>query len=194
VPPAPPRVVTEEKLIRSQAAERRKLGLWALAIAALGAGAFYYLIAQSDERVMPQWRALAKKDGKDAPTVKAPPFRPDLRKKDDEKDKDKDKDAPKPVSKDKGKDDPPPRASNEDCYDAPPRKKSGLLTVSTQRGMSVRIDGMKVCGTDFTRIPVEPGKRKITVTEAGKGKEPFEAVQRFEVGKEVRVVPVFHGR
>ena len=194
VPSAPPRVVTEEKLIRAQAAERRKIGLWALAIAALGAGGFYYLIAQSDARVIPQWRVLPGKDGKDAPTVKAPPFRPDLRKKDDEKDKDKAADAVRPVAKDKDKSDPPPRASNEDCYDAPPRKKSGLLTVATQRGMSVRIDGVKVCGTDFTRIPVEPGKRKITVAEGGKNKETFEAVQRFEVGKEVRVVPVFHGR
>jgi hypothetical protein len=180
--PPPPRVVTEEKLIRAQAAERRKIAYWALAIAFAGAGAFYYLLTQNAGRVLPAWRTIPG-----APTVKAPPFRPDLRQ------------APKEPREPRETVKTPPRerpepSPNDGCYDAPPRKKSGLLTVASSRGMSVRIDGVKVCGADFTRIPVQPGKRKVTVIQGGKNKEPFEAVQRFEVGKEVRVVPVFRGR
>lgn len=183
VPSAPPRVVTEEKLIRAQAAERRKIALWAVAIAGLGAGAFYFALLKNEGRVLPAWRPLPG----NAPTVKAPPFRPDLRAKDPKEPKEpkEPRETTRPAPKD------PEPGGKDGCYDAPPRKKSGLLTVSTQRGMSVRVDGVKICGADVTRVPVEPGKHKITVH---KGRESFEAVQRFEVGKEVRVVPVFRGR
>lgn len=185
-PPAPPRVVTEEKLIRAQAAERRKIAFWAVGLAALGAGAFYVALLKNEGRVLPSWRPLPG----NAPTVKAPPFRPDLRAKDPKEPAEpREPKEPKEVARPAAKDPDPP--GKDGCYDAPPRKKSGLLTVSTQRGMSVRIDGVKICGADVTRIPVEPGKHKITVL---KGRESFEAVQRFEVGKEVRVVPVFRGR
>jgi eukaryotic-like serine/threonine-protein kinase len=184
--PSAPRLNTDERLIKAQVQQRRTIALYALGIALLGAGAFYFFALRNSDRVMPQWRPIAG-----APTVKAPPFRPDLREK-DPKEKESQKDPPKVATKEKDAEQ--PAAPKEPCYDGPPKKKAALLTVTASKGMMVRIDGEKLCGGDFSKVPIEPGKRKITVTEGGKGGQTFEATQRFELGKETRIVPVFHGR
>lgn len=179
----PRRLVTEERELRAFARQRLKILGYAVVIAALGAAAFAWVAVRNESRIFPNRRPVPGVPG--MPAVKAPPFRPDLRPQ--ESKEPKEPRVPKEPAQE-------PPAPKEACYDGPPRKKAALLTVAASKAVTVRVDGVKVCGGDLTRIQVEPGKRKVTVTEAGRGGSSFVAVQRFELGKETRVVPVFRPR
>lgn len=177
----PRRLNTEERAIRSMMVQRLKYLGWAMAVAVLATGVFYYVaVNNTDGRIIPTFRPVAG-----LPQVKAPPFRPDLR-------------APEPKGPDKARETRESKEQREQvkepCFDGPPKKRAAFLTVTPSRGMTVRVDGVKICGNDFSRVAIEPGKRKITVIEGGKGGGAFDATQRFELGKEARVVPVFKSR
>lgn len=83
------------------------------------------------------------------------------------------------------------KKSNPDCYDVP-SGKTAFLTVESQVGVRVEIDGKRVC-VAATKLPVEAGSHKVTITEP-KSKQSSSSTTRFEAGKTVKLSPVFQKR
>ena len=86
---------------------------------------------------------------------------------------------------------PEPKKPPADCYDVP-KGKTAFLTVESAVGVRVEIDGKRVC-VNATKVPVTAGSHKITITEP-KTKQEYASTNRFEMGKVVKLMPVFQKR
>lgn len=87
---------------------------------------------------------------------------------------------------------PQPKKPAANCYDAGKGAKTGFLTVDSQVGVRVEIDGKRVC-VAASKFPVAVGTHKITITEP-KSKQEFTTNSRFEAGKIVKLSPGFQKR